>query len=288
MKPPVFAYAAADHLEQALELKQQYGGDARFLAGGQSLVPAMNYRLVEPKVLIDINRVDGLAGIIPKTDAILIGAMTRFAALQADIDLARSLPLLAEACVHVAHPQVRNRGTLGGNLCQADPASELPAVLLALDAGVRVLSLEGERWIGLSEFHRGIYETALGDTELLTDIAIPQLPVDARTCFMEAARRRGDFAMMGVAVVIALEAAGRCRSARIALCNAGPVPVLATKGAMGMVGQVPSLQTIDDAARTVASEIDPLGSLQASPDFQRHLAYVLTRRALTKVLGESP
>jgi carbon-monoxide dehydrogenase medium subunit len=182
---------------------------------------------------------------------------------------------------------VRNRGTLGGNLCQADPASELPAVLLALDARVRGRSLEGERWIGLSEFHRGIYETALGDTELLAEIAIPRLPADARTCFMEAARRRGDFALMGVAVVITLDAAGRCGSTRIALCNAGPIPVLATKGATVMMGEIPSTKTIDETARAVASEIDPLGSLQASPDFQRHLAYVLTKRALTKASGAS-
>jgi carbon-monoxide dehydrogenase medium subunit len=286
MKPPVFAYAAADHVEQALELKQQYGSDARFLAGGQSLVPAMNYRLVEPKVLIDINRVDGLAGIASKPDGTLVGAMTRLAALKSDATLAQCFPLLAEACGHVAHPQIRNRGTLGGNLCQADPASELPAVLLALDARVRVRSLKGERWIGLSEFHRGIYETALNDTELLAEIAIPQLPVEARTCFMEAARRRGDFAMMGVAAVIVLDGDKRCLLARIALCNAGPIPVLAKRAAEEMMGQVFSTRMIDVAARTVASEIDPPGSLQASPDFQRHLAYVLTRRALAKAAGE--
>jgi carbon-monoxide dehydrogenase medium subunit len=285
MKPPVFAYVAADHLEQALELKQQYGSDARFLAGGQSLVPAMNYRLVEPKVLIDINRVGGLAGITCKPDAARIGAMTRLATLQADAHLARSFPLLTEACTHVAHPQVRNRGTLGGNLCQADPASELPAVLLALDARVRAGTLRGERWIGVAEFHRGIYETAIDDTELVTEIAIPQLPLEARTCFMEAARRRGDFAMMGVAVVIAADGDGRCWSARIALCNAGPAPVLAKEAASELVGQVLSAQTIDIAARTVASEIDPPGSLQASPDFQRHLAHVLTRRSLAKAAG---
>jgi carbon-monoxide dehydrogenase medium subunit len=282
MKPPVFAYVAAESLEQALELKQQYGGDARFLAGGQSLVPAMNYRLVEPKVLIDINRIDSLAGIASKADGARVGSMTRLAALKSDAALVEGFPLLSEACGHVAHPQIRNRGTLGGNLCQADPASELPAVLLALDARACARSQRGERWIGLPEFHRGIYETALDDTELVTEIVIPGLPAGARSCFMEAARRHGDFAMIGVAVVIVLDGDNRCRSARIALCNAGPVPVLAKDGAGAMVGQVPSTHSIDEVARIVASEIDPPGSLQASPDFQRHLAYVLTRRALAK------
>jgi carbon-monoxide dehydrogenase medium subunit len=285
MKPPVFAYAAADDVEQALELKRQHGSDARFLAGGQSLVPAMNYRLIEPKVLIDINRLAGLAGIMAEPDGTRIGAMTRLAAVKSDPGLASSFPLLAEACGHVAHPQVRNRGTLGGNLCQADPASELPAVLLALDARVRARSLAGERWISLADFHRGIYETALDDTELVTEIALPPLPAEARTCFMEAARRRGDFAMMAVAVVIATDGAGRCRSARIALCNAGPVPVLAKQAAATIAGQVLSKQPIDDAARAAASEIDPPGTLQASADFQRQLAYVLTRRALARAAG---
>jgi carbon-monoxide dehydrogenase medium subunit len=285
MKPPVFAYAAADDVEQALELKRQYGPDARFLAGGQSLVPAMNYRLVEPKVLIDINRLAGLAGVASKSDGALVGAMTRLATIKSDLALARSFPLLAEACGHVAHPQVRNRGTLGGNLCQADPASELPAVLLALDARVRVRSFEGERWIALSEFHRGIYETTLDDTELVTEIAIPRLPAETRTCFMETARRRGDFAMMGVAVVMTVDADCRCHSARIALCNAGLTPVVASEASAKLAGQTASAQAIDEAARAAASEIDPPGCLQASPDFQRHLAYVLTRRALATAAG---
>lgn len=280
MKPPVFAYAAADHLEQALELKQQYGSDARFLAGGQSLVPAMNYRLVQPKVLIDINRVEGFAEIASKADETRVGALTRLAMIEGDASLAQSLPVLVDACRHVAHPQIRNRGTVGGNLCQADPASELPAVLLALDARVRARSLRGERWIALADFHRGIYETALDDSELVTEVAIPQPPADARSCFLETARRRGDFAMMGVAVVLVSDGDRRCLSARIALCNAGPVPVLAKAGSSALVGEILSTQTIDAAARAVAAEIDPPGSLQASPEFQRHLAYVLTRRAL--------
>src|SRR5262249_38266436 len=151
-------------------------------------------------VLVDINRVENLAGITTKPDAIFIGAMTRLATLQADAGLAQSCAVLSEACAHVAHPQVRNRGTLVGNLLHAEPASELPAVLLALDARVRARSATSERWIDLSEFHVGIYETALDDTELVTEIAIPRLSADARTCFMEVARRRGDFALMGVAV----------------------------------------------------------------------------------------
>lgn len=287
MKPAAFEYVAAESEQQALELKDRYGDDARFLAGGQSLVPAMNYRLVQPAVLIDLNRVASLAGIEKAKDGgIRIGAMTRHRTVERDALLAREQPLLGMAMRNVAHPQVRNRGTLGGNLANADPASEMPAVLLALDAQVQAQSSTGERWIKLQDFCRGIYSTALTETEMLAEISVPPLPPGARTCFMEVARRRGDFAMMGVAVVIRVDDAGICRLARIALCNAGPGPVLAKKAADLLLGHTVSDDTLKAAADAAAQEIDPPGSLQASPAYQRHLAGVVTYRALNAALDQ--
>jgi carbon-monoxide dehydrogenase medium subunit len=281
MKPPAFEYIAAESAEQALELKDRYGDEARFLAGGQSLVPAMNYRLVQPAVLIDLNRVRSLAGIgTAKDGTIRIGAMTRHRSVERDAMLDREQPLLGSAMRNVAHPQVRNRGTLGGNLAHADPASEMPAALLALDAQVLARSSKGERWIRLEHFFKGVYSTALAETELLAEIAVPALPPDAGTCFREVARRRGDFAMIGVAVVIRVDDAGICRHARIALCNAGPGPVLARNAADMLLGHIPSDDALKAAANAAAEEIDPPGSLQASPAFQRHLAGVVTYRAL--------
>ena len=285
MKPPAFEYVAAESQEQALELKARYGDDARFLAGGQSLVPAMNYRLVQPAVLIDLNRVASLAGIGKAKDGgVRIGAMTRHRSVERDAMLAREHPLLGAAMRNVAHPQVRNRGTLGGNLANADPASEMPAVLLALDAQVQARSSKGERWIRLDQFFKGIYSTALTEAEMLAEISVPPLPPNARTCFMEVARRRGDFAMMGVAVVIKVDDASICRFARIALCNAGPGPVLAKKAADMLIGHDVSDDTLKAAADAAAQEIDPPGSLQASPAYQRHLAGVVTYRALNAAL----
>ena len=163
----------------------------------------MNYRLVQPAVLIDLNPVASLAGIAKAKDgAIRIGAMTRHRTVERDTLLAREQPLIGSAMGNVAHPQVRNRGTLGGNLAHADPASEMPAALLALDAQVLARSSRGERWIRLEHFFNGVYSTALTETEMLAEIAVPALPANSRTCFIEVARRRGDFAMIGVAVVI--------------------------------------------------------------------------------------
>ena len=287
MKPPAFEYIVADSVEQALESKDRYGDDARFLAGGQSLVPAMNYRLVQPAVLIDLNRVTSLAGIAKAGDGgIRIGAMTRHRTIERDPLLAREQPLLGMAMRNVAHPQVRNRGTLGGNLAHADPASEMPAALLALDAKVLARSSKGERWIRLDQFFQGVYSTALTESEMLVEIAVPPLPTNTGTCFMEVARRRGDFAMMGVAVVIKTDDAGICRFARIALCNAGPGPVLARKAAGLLLGHAVSDDTLKAAADAAAGEIDPPGSLQASPAYQRHLAGVVAYRALNAALNQ--
>ena len=281
MKPAPFRYMAVRSVEQALALKAQYGDEARFLAGGQSLVPTLNFRLAEPAVLIDINPLGECAG-MERTgpDSLRIGALTRFRDIERNPATARDLPLAAEALPHIAHPQIRNRGTLGGNLAHADPASEMPAIVLALAGRLRAQSQRGERWIAAADFFSGALSTALEPDEMLTDVELPVAKPHAGACFMEVARRRGDFALIGVACTVQLDENGRCAAARIALCNAGDGPVFATQACNMLSGHKIGTAEIDEAADLVQRDIDPRGSIHAGAAYQRHLAGVLTARAL--------
>jgi carbon-monoxide dehydrogenase medium subunit len=268
MKPPRFKYIAADSLPAALAAKAQHGADARFLAGGQSLIPALNFRLAQPAVLIDINGIAEL-DFIREDGALRIGALTRNRTVERSRLVAERQPLLAEAVPHVAHPQIRNRGTFGGNLAHADPASELPAVALALGARLRLQSAKSGRWIDAKAFFTGALTTALRDDEMLIEVELPSLPLRTGTAFLEVARRRGDYAMIGVAAVVT------GREARIALCNAGETPVLV------------EVSDLDGAAEAVRAKIDPPGNVHATKAFQKHLAGVLTRRALEIAMERS-
>jgi len=280
MKPAPFRYAAAESLEHALALKARYGEEARFLAGGQSLIPAMNFRLAQPAVLIDINPLLELNFISAGTDGLRIGARTRYATVEHSAEVDTLQPLLAEVLPNIAHPQIRNRGTLCGNLAHADPASELPAVMLASGARMHARSASGERWIAASDFFINLFETALRADEMLVEIELPPLPPRTGTCFMELARRQGDYAMMGVAVQVTLDAGGKCTLASIALCNAGPTPMAAPAAAQVLVGNSLDSKVIAAAAAQAQSEVSPNGNVHATADYQRHLAGVLTRRAL--------
>ena len=281
MKPAPFRYVAAESLGQALAAKVAGGDEARFLAGGQSLVPAMNFRLARPAMLVDLNRLRELDFVRVADDGTLrIGALVRHRTLERDALVARHAPLVAEAVRYVAHPQIRNRGTLGGNLAHADPASELPAVMLALGARFRARSSRGERWIDAQAFFRGPLTTALGPEEMLVEIAIPPLPAPSGACFLEVARRRGDYALVGVAAVVTLGADGKCTAAALALCGAGATPVRAARAAGPLVGRRAGETEIRDAAAAIDGEIDPATNVHATAAFRRHLAGVLTRRAL--------
>jgi CO/xanthine dehydrogenase FAD-binding subunit len=190
MKPAPFRYIAARSLEQALALKAEHGDEARFLAGGQSLVPTMNFRLTQPAVLIDINPLTQLAGMQKSgPESVHIGALTRYRDLERDAATARDLPLVAEALPHIAHPQIRNRGTIGGNLAHADPASEMPAIVVALAGQLRAQSTRGERWIAAAEFFAGALATTLAADEMLVEIKLPAAKPRSGACFMEVARR---------------------------------------------------------------------------------------------------
>jgi carbon-monoxide dehydrogenase medium subunit len=280
VKPPVFAYYRPGTVDEALALLAEHG-DAKPLAGGQSLVPAMNFRLSQPAVLVDLNRLDTLAGITPSDGRLRIGAMSRQRAVETSPLVAASAPLLAETMPFVAHPQIRNRGTMGGSLAHADPAAELPAVMVALEAGLVLRSRAGEREVPAEQFFTGLFATALQPGELVAAIELPALPGRTGWAFVEVARRHGDYALVGVAALVTLDEAGRCARARIALLSVGEGPVLAAKAAALLAGQQPTTQAIRAAADAVDSEIDPPSDIHASASYRRQLARVLTMRALT-------
>jgi CO/xanthine dehydrogenase FAD-binding subunit len=283
MKPAPFDYYLPATIDEALTLKARLGGEARFLAGGQSLVPAMNFCLAQPSTLIDLNGLSELADIEEGADGgLLLGALVRHRDLERRPEVARRHPLLREAVAQVAHPQIRNRGTIGGNLAHAEPASELPAVMVALDARMRARSTSGERWISAADFFTGILSTALREDELLVEIAVPALPARTGTCFLEMARRRGDFALMGVAATLTLDADGRCVAARLVYCNADDRPFDAQQAAAALMGERIAAPAIEAAAEAATRAVRPTGGIHASAAFQRHLAGVLTRRAVAQ------
>jgi len=280
MKPAPFRYIAATSLEHALSLKAEHGDDAKFLAGGQSLIPTMNFRLARPAVLIDINEIRDLAGIRPSAAATRVGPLTRYRALQRDAAFARLFPLIGEALPHIAHPQIRNRGTIGGNLSHADPASELPAIALALGARFHVRTATQQRWIAAADFFVSALTTDLKPDEMLVEIELPSPKPRTSCCFMEIARRRGDFAIVGVAATMTLGEQDECTHVRLSFCGVGETPVDASSAADVLVGSVPSEDAIRDVAATVQTMIAPSGSVHATVDYQRHIAGVLTERAL--------
>jgi carbon-monoxide dehydrogenase medium subunit len=281
MKPAPFKYIAATSLEHALSLKAEHGDDAKFLAGGQSLMPTINFRLAQPAILIDINGIDGGAGIRPgDAGHSRIGALTRYRTLERDTAFARAFPLIAEALPHIAHPQIRNRGTIGGNLSHADPASELPSIAVALQARFHVRAAKQQRWIEAPDFFVGALTTDLKPDEMLVEIELPLLKPRTGCCFMEIARRRGDFAIVGIAALITLGDRDECTHVRLTFCGVGETPIDASSAADALIGHQLTEQATCDVAASVQAMIDPGGSVHATADYQRHIAGVLTERAL--------
>ncbi|MGH7629158.1 MAG: FAD binding domain-containing protein [Gemmatimonadales bacterium] len=282
MKPAPFEYHRPASLDEALALFAEFGDEAKALAGGQSLVPAMNFRLARPGVLVDLNGIASLASIEETSEGGLrIGAMTRQRAVERSRAVAARAPLLAEAMPWIAHPQIRTRGTIGGSVAHADPSAELPAVLLALGARFVARSRAGTRTIPASEFFTGILSTALAADELLTGIEIPAPASRSGAAFVEVARRHGDYALVGVAAGVVLEGHGACAAARIALLSVGDVPVLAASAMAALGGTTPDAAAIEAAARAAAErDIDPPADIHASSAYRRHLAKVLVARAL--------
>jgi CO/xanthine dehydrogenase FAD-binding subunit len=288
MKPAPFEYHRPRSLDEALALLAQYGGDAKPLAGGQSLIPAMNFRLATPAVLVDLNALDELAYITSSGGGLRIGGMTRQRAVERSAEIAKDTPLLHETMPFIAHPAIRNRGTVGGSVAHADPAAELPAVMLALNAQFALRRQNGSRSIQAGDFFTGLFSTALEPGELLTAIAVPRAQKRTGYAFQEISRRRGDFALVGVAASVDVDEQGRCANARIALLSVGDRPMLAVTAAAVLKGQAPSAEAIRSAAETAATkDIDPPSDIHASAKYRRQLASVLTRRVLERAFDRA-
>jgi len=281
MKPAPFDYHIPESIEEILDLLHEYGDDAKLLAGGQSLVPAMNFRVIQPSVLIDLNRVGDLSYINKDERTIRIGAMTRDRQLEFDPLIKDMIPLLAEAVPFIAHPQIRNRGTIGGSIVHADPAAEMPVLMLALNARFKVQNRSTERWIEASEFFTGMFDTVVAHDEMLVDIELPIIAPRTGWSFMEVAPRKGDYALMGIAAQVILDDQNKCKQAKLVFLNAGDGPVNAVEAAQLLEGDILTEKIIGEAALHASEkEISPIGCIHASPEFQKHLAKVLTRRAL--------
>ncbi len=284
MKPALFEYVRPASVTEAIDALSEGGYGAKLLAGGQSLIPAMNFRLAQPELLIDLGNLDELRGIREcEHGGLMIGAMTTHREVERSELVARHTPLLAEVMPWIAHAQIRNRGTLGGSLAHADPAAELPSVMQVLGAVLHARGPDGERTIPVDDFYVGLFTTDLEPDELLTAIEIPPVAAGSRCAFEEVARRHGDFALVGVAVIIEPDDDGAIAGARISLLSVGEGPVLAERAMEGLVGRTLSDEAIRAAAREAAEDLDPPDDIHASPEFRRHLAEVLTARALQRV-----
>ena len=286
MKAPAFDYVRARSLAEALSLLGEHGGEAKIIAGGQSLVPALNLRLLAPALLVDIGGLAELRGISIENGSVRIGALTRYVDLERSPEVATHAPLLKKAVAHIGHPAVRNRGTIGGNLAQADPASELPACALALQARMIVAGLQGERSVPADEFFRGIYETALSAQEILTAVEVPAIRAEERSAFLELARRSGDYALVGLAAQAGVQD-GVLRGLRLAYFAVGIRPTLAITAAGYLVGEPITDAALARAEAALADDLEPHDDLHASAATRLHLARVLLRRTLPELLSDA-
>ena len=283
MKASAFSYARATSVVNALELLAVHGDDAKVLSGGQSLMPAMNLRLISPELIVDIGGIAELKGIAVRDDVLTIGALTRHVDLQRSPEIATHAPLLTEAIAYVAHPAIRNKGTIGGSLAHADPASELPACMVALDATIVIRGQSGERRVPARDFFTGIYETALSARELLTAVELPVARRNSAHFFCEFARRHGDYAIVGAAVQAIVEG-DRFADLRLVFFAVGDRPVLAGP-ASKLINVAVTPEILSDASAALEEELDPPEDQQATPSMRRHLAKVLLSRCVATLLG---
>src|SRR6267378_3696963 len=284
MKAPRFAYARPASVAEALALLAEHKGDARVLAGGQSLVPMMNFRLAAPKVLVDINRIAALTGIKVARNHLRIGALTRHVELERSADIARHLPLIAAAMPHIAHPAIRNRGTFGGSCALADPAAELPACAIALGATFVVAGKKGERRVAAEDFFKGLYATALKTGELLVAAEFPLPKPGYASAFGELARRHGDYAMVGLAAHGSTQGK-KFSDMRVVFFGVADRPQRAAQLERALEGQPAAAKTIDSALVKLDADLSPRADLHGSAATKLHLAKVLAGRVLKTLEG---
>ncbi|MEK7701759.1 MAG: xanthine dehydrogenase family protein subunit M [candidate division NC10 bacterium] len=284
MKPPKFDYHVPTTVEQALELLGRYGGDAKLLAGGQSLMPLLNFRLSRPAALVDLNRIPSLAYIREQDGQMRFGAMTRQRTIEFSPVVQARVPLLREATKLVGHLPIRTRGTIGGSIAHADPSAEYPSVLTALEGEVVARGPRGERVIKAKDLFQTYLTTSLEPEEVLVEVRLPAMPAGAGYALEEFARRHGDFAIIGIAAVVVRDGA-RCKLARLATAGAGPVPVRLRAAEEILERDGFGDAAIEAAARRASELVSPDSDIHASADYRRHLTGVLTKRALKRALG---
>lgn len=286
MKPPRFDYHAPASVEEALDLLGRYGGEAKLLAGGQSLMPLLNFRLSRPAALVDLNRIGTLAYIREANGQLRLGAMTRQRAIEFSPLVRERLPLLREATTLVGHLPIRTRGTIGGSLAHADPSAEYPAVATALDAELVVRGPRSERLIKAGEFFLSYLTTALDSEEMLVEVRFPVAPQGSGWAFEEFSRRHGDFAIVGIAALVVADGA-RCRMARLAAAGAAPAPVRLRAAEEILEREGLSDASVEAAAARAAELVEPDSDIHASAEYRRHLTRVLTRRAIRRAWARS-
>ena len=279
MKAPAFAYVRARSLAEVFDLLAKHGDGAKLLAGGQSLLATLNMRLSAPQLLIDISRLAELKGIQLRDGVVRIGALTTHADIERSPEIRKHLPLLAQAAPHIAHPAIRNVGTIGGSLALADPAAEWPACCVALDAQIVIAGKTGARQVSARDFFKGLYATALKPVEVLTHIEIKAPGAEYRSAFVELAQRRGDYAIAGVAAV-AKRTGGALTDLRLAFLGMGQTPVLARGAMAAMEGKRAAADTLAAAVKALAKDLDPAADLYSTATTKMQLACVLTGRAL--------
>lgn len=284
MKPVAFDYYCPATLEEALNTLASLGYNGKVIAGGQSLVPAMNFRMAQPAALVDINKLTELDYIRPAQDGgVLIGALTRDSKLENDPLIAERAPMFRAALPHLGHPQIRNRGTVGGSVAHADPAGQIPLVVTALNARFRVMSQKGERSFNVEEFFVTLFTTAMTENEILVEIAIPPLPKRSGWSYHQVARQHGAAVLVGIGAVVAVDDKGRCSQARLAYLGVGEKPEVAIEAGKSLIGQAPIAEAFDAVAATaLEKDLDPGSDIHSSTEYRRHLVKILTRRALTE------
>ncbi len=286
MKAPKFSYVRAESVEHACKLLAEHGDEARILAGGQSLIPTLNMRLSRPALLIDINRLEHLAGAIFNGKEVRVGTLTRHADVMLSHMVAKYLPLVAEAIPHVAHVAVRNRGTFGGSVALADPAAEMPACLLALGGRLVLQSVRGTREVAAEDYFHGLYQTARAPDEMLIEALIPPQTSDERSSFKELSRRHGDFAVAGVAARARVKS-GTISNVRLVYFGSEVKPTLAKTAMAAAEGKIWNDATAEAVSTALASDLDPMDNLLGKPATKLHWQRVLTRRALDDITSKA-
>jgi CO/xanthine dehydrogenase FAD-binding subunit len=289
MKPAPFDYYAPTTVEEALDRLTELGYSGKVLAGGQSLIPAMNFRMARPTALVDLNKVKELSYIKPTADGgLAIGTMTRDSVVEEDRLVNERYPILVKTIKHIAHRQIRNRGTFGGAIAHADPAAQLPAAALLLDANFKILSKSGERWMKATDFFIGPFMTVLEPEELLVEVVFPPMPANTGGSYQQVSRQKGGYAQAAVITTVTMDGSDKVKEARVALFSVGETALLAKKANEVLAGQVATPEAIEEVAAYIAeNECDPGTDIHGTEEYRRNLVHVLVRRSLTEAVQQA-